>query len=921
MPFSEDSAREAASAAAPTAPFAPGDLFAGRYRMVTRLGEGGMGDVWRADDVVLGVPVALKMLISRNAESRALLLNEARLARRITHPAICRVFDIGEQGEQVFLSMELVEGEDLASLIHRVGRLPSERVAEIARQLCSALAAAHGQGILHRDLKPANILIDKSGAVRITDFGIAVRSDQSAHNTGIGTPGYMAPEQLLHGASVSERTDIYALGRVLYELLVGRQAGEHGDPGLMPARPSTLVSGVDPALERIIMQALAFDPRERPQSAAAIASQLVVTPAGSALSRYRYWIVAAAVLAAVIAGIVLLPRFGARSGGTLSEQDTILLADFINSTGEPVFDGALKVALAVALEQSPFIKVFPDDRIRSVLRLMNRPPDQRITREMAREIAQREHLKAFLTGSISSLGRNYVFAIEAVNAQTGDSMAREQVEVGQKEQVLAALGQAAARLRAKLGESLASIQKYDVPLPRATTSSLDALHSYALALDEDRLVARVGAIPHLKRAIELDPNFALAQALLSGVYANARQTALAPQYSQRAFELRDRVSERERFFISWRYYHDATQDWDKALELARTWTATYPREVFAFNSLGAAYKAFALFDQSIEAFRASARLDPSFAVPVENLASTLIVVDRLDEATAAIGQATALRPDLVSLRRLAYVVALMKNDEPGMQRELDAAKRLKDVLLASDWEARSSAFHGRVRAAHEQYRRAVQLATQAELVETAAQWSAADAETHALVGQCAETRSETAAAIAQSRDNFTLEASARALALCGQRADAAALAGELANRFPGATLTMRIQRPLVDAASAIQGGDTTRGLAALEPVRPYDHARGAEFWPAYLRGQAYLSAKNATQAAAEFDAILSHRGEAPDSFLYPLAQLGSARARALGGETEKARAAYDAFLAMWDGADAELRLLQEAQREASRLRQ
>jgi Tfp pilus assembly protein PilF len=918
--FEESAAGDASSSAASTGPFAPGALFAGRYRMVTRLGEGGMGDVWRADDLVLGVPVALKLLISTSADARALLLNEVRLARRITHPAICRVFDIGEQGEQVFLSMELVEGEDLASLIRRVGRLPSDRVAEIARQLCHALAAAHGQGILHRDLKPANILIDKSGAVRITDFGVAVPRDQSGHNTGIGTPGYMAPEQLLHGTSVSERTDIYALGRVLYELLVGRQTGEHDEPGLMPPRPSTLVTGVDPALERVVMQALAFDPRHRPESAAAIASQLAVTPVHPTPSRRR-WIVAAAVLAAVMAGIVFLTPFGRRGAGTLSEQDTILLADFMNTTGEPVFDGALKVALAVALEQSPFIKVFPDDRIRDVLRLMNRPAHERITREVAREIAQREHLKAFLTGSINSLGRNYVFAIEAVNAQTGDSMAREQVEVGQKEQVLAALGQAAARLRAKLGESLASIQKYDVPLPRATTSSLEALHSYALALDEDRLVARVGAIPHLKRAIEIDPNFALAQALLSGVYANARQTALAPQYSQRAFELRERVSERERFFISWRYYHDATQDWDKALELARTWTATYPREVFAFNSLGAARKALAQFDQSIEAFRTSARLDPSFAVPLENLASTLIVVDRLDEATAAVAQATTLRPDLVSLRRLAYVIAFIKGDEAGMAQELEAARRLKDVLLASDWEARASAFHGRVRLAHEQYRRAVQLATQAELVETAAQWSAADAETHALVGQCAETRSEAAAAVALSRDNFTLEQSGRALALCGQRAEAAALSSELANRFPAATLTMRIQRPLIDAASAIHSGDTTRGLAALEPVAPYDHARGAEFWPAYLRGHAHLAAKDTRQAAAQFDAILRHRGEAPDSVLYPLAQLGAARALALGGESEQARAAYAAFLEMWDDADSELKPLQEARREASRLRQ
>ncbi len=914
----EDDLSEPSPTSSETAPFAPGEVFAHRYRMVTRLGQGGMGDVWRADDLVLGVPVALKLMHSATAEGRMLLLNEVRLARRITHPAICRVFDIGEQGDQVFMSMELVPGEDLASLIHRVGRLPSERVAEIGSQLCEALAAAHAQGILHRDLKPANILIDEVGSVRITDFGIAVKRDQTGHNTGIGTPGYMAPEQLASGESVSERTDLYALGRVLYELLVGRQSFDR-ESGRPSPRPSTLVPGVDPQLERVVMQALSPNPKDRPASAAEMGARMVVRPKRGAASR-RYWIAAAVAAAAVVAIVALVSPFGPRGARTLTEQDTILLADFMNTTGEPVFDGALKVALAVALEQSPFIKIYPDDRVRDVLRLMNRSADERITRAVAREVAQRAVIKAFITGSISSLGRNYVFAIEAVNSQTGDTMAREQVEVTQKEDVLAALGQAAARLRATLGESLASVQKFDVPLPRATTSSLEALHSYALALDEDRLVARVGAIPHLKRAIELDPNFALAHAVLSGVYANARRTALAPEFSRKAFELRDRVSERERFFISWRYYHDATQDWDKAFELARTWTVTYPREVFAFNSLGASHWVFAQHDQALDSFRTAARLDPTFAAPIENLASTLIVVNRLDDATAAIVEATALRPDLVSLRRLAYLVAFMRNDAPGMTRELEAARRLKDVVLASDWDARAAAFHGRVRTAHEQFRSAMQLGSQAELTESAARWAANDAEIHALVGQCADTRSEAAAAVAMSRDNFTLERTGRALALCGAHAEAAKLSAELTDRLPDATLTKRIQLPLIAAASALHGNDGARAIALLEPVRPFDRARGSEFWPEYLRGQAYLASKNGREAATQFESILSHRGEAPDSPLYPLAHLGLGRAATLTGERDKARKAYDAFFMFWDGADADLKPLQDARREYAQLR-
>ena len=363
--------------------FAPGEMFARRYRTVTHLGHGGMGDVWRADDLVLGIPVALKLVRSTGAEARRLLLNEVRLARQITHPSVCRVFDIGEEQGQIFLSMELVQGEDLAALIQRVGRLPSEKVADIGRQLCEALAAAHARGILHRDLKPANVLIDENGSVRITDFGIAVtRDEDTGHIVGVGTPGYMAPEQLASGALISEKTDIYALGLLLYELLVGRETrGKYDrDGGGQLPWPSTMVPGVDPQLERVIMQALLPDPRERPESAAAMAASLAVARPRAVASRSRLWPVAAA-LAAAAALVIVVSTFGMGGGaGTLTGQDTILLADFVNTTGEAVFDGTLKVALAVALEQSPFIKVFPDERVREALRLMNRSPDERITR-------------------------------------------------------------------------------------------------------------------------------------------------------------------------------------------------------------------------------------------------------------------------------------------------------------------------------------------------------------------------------------------------------------------------------------------------------------------------------------------------------------------------------------------------------------
>lgn len=909
---------DAAVAPASVEPFAPGDVFAGRYRMVARLGQGGMGDVWRADDLVLGQPVALKLLHAAGPAGRALLLNEVRLARRVTHPSVCRVFDIGEERGQIFLSMELVEGEDLSALLHHTGRLPSETVADIGRQLCDALAAAHAQGILHRDLKPANILIDAKGGLHITDFSIAVNRDAGVPKTGVGTPGYMAPEQLTSGAPVSERTDIYALGLVLYELLVGRHPIDRtGRPQPVP-RPSTLVSAVDPAIEHAVMRALSPNPDDRPSSASEMKRLLTATTGTETAPRRRWWFIAAGV-AVVLMIAAALPFVVPAKPRALTEQDTILLTDFANTTGEPVFDGALKVALAVALEQSPFLKVFPDDRTRDALGLMNRPADERITRSVGREIAQRERLKALVAGSIARLGRNYVIAIEAIASATGDVMAREQVEVTQKEQVLSSLGQAAARLREKLGESLASVQKFDVPLPRATTSSLEALHAYALALDQDRLVARTGAIPHLKRAIELDPEFALAQALLSGVYANENQSSLAPEFARRAFELRDRVSERERFFISWRYYHDATQNQDMMLELAQTWTATYPREPFAFNSLAAVHNAVGQHDQALQPLRLAMQLDPSFSAPVENLAITLLVLNRFDEAKYAVQRAAAIRPEIQNLRRLAYVIAWIEGDAAAMARELGAAQQLPNATAVADLEPRTMAFAGRLRAAHDAFRRAVAAAAQAELVERAAQWSAIDGEAHALTGQCDEARRDAVAALELSRDNFTLERANRTFAICGFRPESEKLAKELAERFPEATLTHRVQLPVAAAALALEARDPLRTLALLEPVRAYDSARGAEFWPEYLRAQAYLMARKPAEARREFEAILAHRGEAPDSLLFPLARLGVARAAALARDTDAARQAYDGFLALWRDADADLPALREARLERARL--
>jgi tetratricopeptide (TPR) repeat protein len=907
-------------AGAGTDRFVPGYVFADRYRMIMRIGRGGMGEVWQADDLILQTPVALKLIYSTSQQGTERILNEVRLARQITHPAVCRVFDVAQAEGRVFYSMELVEGEDLATLLRRVDRLPPEKVVDIGVQLCAGLAAAHAQGVLHRDLKPANVLIDENGSVRITDFGIAVTRDDIGHHTLIGTPGYMSPEQLTPGASLSERSVVYAVGVVLYELLTGlRPFPDPSSRSTEPPRPSTVVPDVHPELQRVILQALAPDPRDRPSSAVVMAERLLT--ASSARRPHRIWPWVGAAAVAVIVGVVAVfsPTFFPHQG-RLTDHDTIVVADFMNTTGEPVFDGALKVALAVALEQSPFLKVFPDDRVRETLRLMERPPDERVTRSTAREIAQREQLKALVAGSIARLGSHYVVALEAITAESGDVMAREQIEVDGKEGVLTSLGAATSRLREKLGESLASIQKFDVPLPRATTASLDALHAYSLALDQGRVIPRVEAIPHLERAIELDPDFALAQALLSGVYANTGRSADAPAFSRRAFELRDRVSERERFFISWRYYVDAAQAWDKALELAQSWTKTYPREAFAFNSLGIASAAFGQHDRAVNAFREAIRLDAEFVPPHGNLVGSLIALDRFPEARALLDQANARGLDFISLRRAAYLLAFLGDDSSAMARELKSARSTTPGMWTSSWEARTLLFSGKFDAAHQLFQRSIQDALRDSFHELGAQWTMEDAESRAIAGQCTEARREVSAGLELSRDNFTLERAARTLALCEGGGQASALARELASRFSDAALTTRIQLPVIDAALALRRGEPARAVELLDIVSPYDHAPSSEFWAPYLRGQAYLQLKDGHAAGAAFEGILRHRGEAPTSPLYPLAHLGVARAAALTGDVAGARTSYERLFSLWNDADSTLQPLNEARLEYARLR-
>ena len=891
--------------------FVAGDVFAGRYRMVTLLGRTGNATVWHAHDLVLQTDIALKVILSFTEEDRERMLAQVRLTRQIAHPAVRRVFDVGTAAGAAFCSMELVRGEALGALLKRVGRLPSERVAEIGEQLCDVLAASHATGIIHGDVRPENILIDEHGLVRLTDFSAG---GPSATAQGAANP-YLAPE-VRAGGTASEHSDIYAAGVVLYELMVGQT------PSTPRIRPSALIDDVDTRLERVIVQALHDDPRRRPASAAAVAAQLASGIAPVTRLRWSPWLagITLALVVGVAAALIawLVPQ-KEKPPPALTDRDTIVIADFVNTTGEPVFDGALKVALAVALEQSPFLKIFPEERVHETLRLMQRTPQQTITRATARDIARRERLRALVAGSIARLGTLYVITVEAVDADNGDVMAREQVQAENREEVLTSLGQATASLRAKLGESLSLVRRFDAPLPQATTPSLEALHAYSLALDQGRVNPREDAIPHLKRAIELDPGFAMAQALLSGVYTNTGRFAEAPAYSRKAFELRERVSERERFMISWRYYVDAAQAWDEALDLAVAWTTTYPREPFAFNSLGLASAAVGDHERAVTAFRRAIELDPGFVPPYPNLVGSLVALDRFDEARAFVKDSRGRGIETTGIRRNSYVLAFLGGDAAAMASEL-AAARTQDAPWPSIWEARAAAAEGRFAMAHELFQGGIRTAHEGGLRNLAAQWTAEDAEAHAAIGRCADAQREAESALAIARDNFTIERVSRTFALCGAGDRAAALSRELTERFPEATLTHRIQLPLTTAALAVHRNDGVRALAALNPLRPYDRAPSTELWSPYLRGLAYLQTRNASAATTQFQEIVAHRGAAPTSPLIARAHLGAARAAADAGDTAQARRSYDAFLQLWAAADPDVDLVAAARRESAQLR-
>jgi eukaryotic-like serine/threonine-protein kinase len=951
------------------------------YRIEHKLGAGGMGEVYLAHDTRLRRSVALKLLPAKytvDEERLHRFEQEAYAASALNHPNILTVYEIGVEHNIRFIATEHVDGVTLRQKL-REGKMRLADALDVAQQTAFALTAAHAAGVVHRDIKPANIMIRQDHVVKVLDFGIAklvepeqpprIDPDAQTRVQSQTVPGqiwgsayYMSPEHS-RGLETDPRTDVWSLGVVLYEMVAGRppfegETASHVTVSVLEHEPASLTRFAPDApaeLERIVRKCLTKAPDERYQTsrdlmidlknlrrdlelqteltrstaahrtdpwAADTGRDAPAPPVGTASHaatapkrpKTRAILLVALAAVALAASIPFLPF---RSAPSLTEKDTILLTDFVNTTGDRVFEGTLEQALLVQVGQSPFLNIFSEDRVRSALRFMGRSPDERVTRDIGREICQREGLKAMLVGSIASLGTQYVVTLEAINAQTGDAIAREQSTAANKEQVLRALGDAALELRKKLGESLQSIQKFAAPVEQATTSSLDALKAFSLGVEQQLSGKYLEAVPFLRRATEIDPNFAVAYARMSSMYYNSGMHDLAAEASRKAYALRDRVSERERLYIAAGYYDNVTGELEKYLETLELWKRTYPNHASPPNNLALKYIELGRFDRAAEEAREAIRLNPNSASGYSLLASAFVGLNRFDEAKATIGQALALKLDTSAMHRTLYRIAFVQGDATTMQEQIAWAKGRPDEYLAQTWQAETAAFSGQLRRAREFSSQAFELAERRDLKDVAAQLAAGAAVRDALLGNCRQAREQTAKALAISQSQLTMVAAGHALAACGEHSHAQAITSELAKRFPTDTLLNKVSLPLVQARIEMQRANPARAVELLETARPYEGS--ALFQVAYLRGQAYVDLRRGADAAAEFQRILDHRGLQAAFPFYPVAHVGLARGAALVGDTTKARRAYHDFFGLWKDADPDIPVLQQARREYEKL--
>ncbi len=913
------------------------------YHLLEKIGEGGMGVVYRARDERLERDVAIKVLPAgalADEAARKRFHKEALALSRLSHPNVGIIHDFFALEGMDLLVMEYILGQTLAQRLAS-GGLPEKEVASLGVQIASALDEAHGQRIVHRDLKPGNILVTPKGQVKVLDFGIArwmpraddVSRTETMTYSGavVGTLPYMAPEQL-RGENVDARTDIFALGAVLYEMATGvRPFREETSPRLTdailhqaPGPPRALNPGVSPEMERIILKCLEKKPVNRYQHAEEVSVDLKAVERaaepGTAVRRRpkRLWPLGAAASAILV--LLAVPGvLSLRRSEVLAVGDPVLLADFVNTTDDPIFDGTLREALAVKLEESSFFSIVPDRRVQETLRSMGRPPGEPVTDQVAREICQREGIKAMVEGAIAPLGRRYVITLHAAHCTTGLSLARLQVEASSPEEVLAGLGRAASRLRGKLGESLSSIQAHDTPIKEATTSSFDALKAFSLGLALRAKDDELGAIPFFKRAIDLDPEFAMAHATLGSAYMNLGEKVPALEQMWKAFELRDRVSDPERFYILSRYY-DFTGQSDKSLENYVVWTHTYPRVAAAHNNLGELYKAFGQYDKALEEQKMALELDPNIAFFYVNVAESLIALDRLKEAKAVLREMAERNGDSGIRREWLYVVAFLEGDAAAMEEHAAAVRGTADdpdMLLRQCRVALSS---GRLRTARELSQRAVDLMQRQKRKQAAAVAIAEEALFETEFGNPSRARDRAEMALSISSGIGEGSYGALALARAGRRARASGIAQELARQNPGNAWLQELFLPVIAAAVAIEGNNPKEAIRLLRTTSRRDMSMFGQMLPIYLRGLAQLRAGAGMEAAAEFQKIVDHRGVAPLSPIHALARLGLARAHALNADRVRSRAAYEDLFDRWEGAEPGLPILQAARAEYAHLK-
>ena len=942
------------------------------FRIVEKLGAGGMGVVYKAVDTRLERPVALKFLpdnMVQDAQALERFRREALAASALNHAGICTIYDIGEAEKRPFIAMEFIDGETLRQHIHGQP-LALEEILTLGIQIADALDVAHSSGIIHRDIKPSNVFVTKRGQAKVLDFGLAKLvatdvlpldpndtassasrgSQESVSIVGVisGTPAYMSPEQV-RGDDLDARADIFALGLLLYEMATGKQAfgGKTGGAIIeaILTRKPVAVQTVNPQLpaqlEDIINKCMEKDREKRYQSAAEVHADLqqlkrvsetgqvtvtrTVIVAGSPHIDWRHIVAGVAALLAVLG---IGGWLYSRRAHALGQSDTIVLADFVNKTGDPIFDDTLRQGLAAQLQQSPFLSLVSDQKIQQTLKQMGKPADTKLSPAIAADLCLRAGSKAYLSGTISNIGSDYVIGVSAVNCQSGDSLAQEQVTASGKENVLKALGAASTTLREKLGESLKTVHKLDTPIEQATTPSLEALQSFTLGR---KMMQGKGdytaAVPLLKHAIQLDPNFAMAHAMLGTTYHNLGEKNLGAESTRKAYELRGRVGEGEKLYIESHYYDFVTGDLEKARQAYELWAQIYPRESIPANNLGEIYQTLGQHEKAFAEFTEAVRLGQADSIGYSNLVAGKIHLNRLEEAEQLAAEAQKKGFDSGALHMSLYEIAFLKNDAAGMKEHFSwsmGKPGVENQMLSM--EAGTAAYQGKLATARELSRKAETSANGAGEREMAAGCAAAAALWEALYGNIAKAKERVYGTLALSNGRDAQYVAALALALNKDEGGARLLLEDLEKRFPEDTIvrfnylpTLRAQLALIDSKGA------AKAIEALTVASPYELGipGSSTFWtnlyPVYVRGEAYLAAHQGVLATSEFQKILNWPGVAVNEPIVTLAKLGLARAFMEAGDVRKGREAYDQFFALWKDADDDIPVLHEAQWEYQKL--